>query len=112
MQFTFVETEVFTRRISRFRLEEELRVLQVDLLQDPQAGALDPGTGGLRKVRMGASVRGKGKRSGARVHYLFLPKLSRIYLIFVYGKDEQDTLTPSQKTQLRAVVEDIKRKAR
>jgi hypothetical protein len=52
MRFTFVETEVFTRRISRFRLEEDLRVLQVDLLQDPQAGALDPGTGGLRKVRM------------------------------------------------------------
>lgn len=112
MKLTFVETEVFTRRISRLRLEYDLQALQSFLLQNPEAGALDPGTGGLRKIRMTAGGRGKGKRGGARVHYLFLPDLSRIYLVFVYGKDEQDTLTPTQKRELRNFVQTIKKDAR
>jgi hypothetical protein len=58
----FVETSVFTRRIVALALEEPLRELQLHLLRDPEAGALDPGTGGLRKVRMGDPGRGKGKR--------------------------------------------------
>lgn len=112
MQFTFVETEVFTRRIKHLRLEEDLRSLQLELLENPERGVLDPGTGGIRKVRMSAKSRGKGKRSGARVHYLFVAKVSRIYLLFVYSKDESDTLTPTQKAQLRKVVQAIKGESR
>jgi hypothetical protein len=64
----FVETSVFTRRITRLGLEGAIRGLQLELLENPTAGDLDPGTGGLRKVRMADSSRGKGKRGGARVH--------------------------------------------
>ena len=70
---------------------------------------MDPGTGGLRKVRMGDIGRGKGKRSGARVHYLWLPEPSVIYMIFAYSKDESDTLSPVEKRQLKAVVDAIKK---
>jgi hypothetical protein len=87
-------------------------VLQTQLLREPELGNIDPGTGGLRKVRMSAATRGKGKRGGARVHYLFLPDVSRIYLMFVYGKDELATLTETQKKQLRSVVEAIKKEVR
>jgi hypothetical protein len=69
---------------------------------------MDPGTGGLRKVRMTASARGKGKRGGARVHYLWLPGHQVIYLLFVYGKDDQESLDPNQKKRLRRLVEKIK----
>lgn len=105
----FVETNVFTRRIVSLGLEAPLRELHMQLLRDPQAGALDPGSGGLRKVRIGDPERGKGKRSGARVHYLWLPAASLIYMIYVYSKDETDSLSPAQKKQLRALVEAIKR---
>lgn len=44
----FVETAVFTKRIAKLGLEEGLRQLQKDLLQNPTAGDIDPGTGGLR----------------------------------------------------------------
>jgi hypothetical protein len=104
----FVETSAFTRRISSLVLEEPLRELQVLLLAEPEAGDLDPGTGGLRKVRVGDPGRGKGKRSGARVHYLWLPSVSLIYFLFVYTKDELDSLTSAQKQQLRSVVDAIK----
>jgi myo-inositol catabolism protein IolC len=105
----FVETSVFTRRVVALGLEEPLRELQLLLWQNPEAGDTDPGTGGLRKVRVGDPRRGKGKRGGARVHYLWLPDVSVIYLMFVYPKDEASLLSAKQKRELRAMVEAIKR---
>lgn len=112
MKLFFVETVVFTRRIERLGLEEDLRELQLALLDNPQAGRLDPGTGGLRKVRMPAAGRGKGKSGGARVHYLYLPHVSRLYLMFAYAKNEDDTLSPSQKRELSKIVTSIKAELR
>ncbi|MGH7649257.1 MAG: hypothetical protein ACREND_14160 [Gemmatimonadaceae bacterium] len=89
-------------------LEDELQDLQSALLADPSAGDTDPGTGGLRKVRLRAAARHKGKRGGARAHYLYLAAHGVIYLLFVYGKDEQSTLSRDQKKRLAAVVHSIK----
>ena len=55
---TFVETHVFTKRIVRLGLELPLRELQMELMANPTAGDVDPGTGGLRKVRMPDPGRG------------------------------------------------------
>src|SRR5436190_4249624 len=106
---TFVETTVFTKRISALGLEESLRGLQLELLENPEGGDVEPGTAGLRKIRLGDPMRGKGKRGGARVHYLWLPHRGLIYLMYVYGKNEASGLTPEQKKQLREVVAHIKR---
>ena len=109
MKLAFVETDVLTRRITRLGLEAGLHELQMRLLENPIAGAVDPGTGGMRKIRMLDPGRGKGKRGGARVHYLYLPDRQRVYLIFVYSKVESGTLNPDQKKELRAVVQGINR---
>jgi hypothetical protein len=108
VQLAFVETTAFTRRVIAQGLDEDLRELQEELLRNPEKGALDPGTGGLRKVRMRLRSMGKGKSGGARVHYLYLPADRIVYLIFLYSKDEQATLTPNQKKQLRLVAEAFK----
>ena len=108
MRLTFIETTVFTARIGKLGLEAGLHALQDTLLQAPQAGRLDPGTGGLRKIRIPDPMRGKGKRSGARVHYLWLPHRQRIYLMYVYSKDETATLSTAQKRSLYQVVQAIK----
>jgi hypothetical protein len=100
----FVETDVFSRRIARLGLETALRDLQLALQQHPEAGDLDPGTGGLRKVRMPDPDRHKGKRGGARVHYLWVPHHQLVYLVFVYAKGEVETLTEEQKRRLRMIV--------
>jgi hypothetical protein len=104
----FVETRVFTRRLQALGLEPELRALQQHLIAHPDAGAVDPGTGGLRKIRMGDPGRGQGKRGGARIHYLWLPNHAVVYLMFIYTKGEADSLEPAQKRELRAVVDQIK----
>jgi hypothetical protein len=108
MHLWFVETHTFSRRVERLGLEQELRRLQETLLAHPEAGDIDPGTGGLRKVRMGDPARGRGKRGGARVHYLWLPTHGVVYLLYLYSKNEQMTLEPAQKKQLRAITGLIK----
>jgi hypothetical protein len=104
MQVLFVETSEFTKRIVKLRLEDDLRDLQNDLVSNPTLGVLDPGACGLRKVRMRDRTRGQGKRFGARVHFLYVPHRNTIYLLNVYAKDEQDTLTPDQKKKLCAAI--------
>ena len=108
MHLTFVEAKVFTDRVTRMGLEPAVRDLQATLLLAPDAGDLDPGTGGLRKIRMADPMRGKGKRSGARVHYLWLPHVHRVYLLFVYGKDEMTSLSSAQKAALTTITRAIK----
>ena len=108
MQLAFVETAVFTKRCVALGLEEPLCRLQEILLEAPGIGDLDPGTGGLRKARMPDPGRGKGTRGGARVHYLWLPHVAMIYLIFVYAKDDQSRLSSSQRRVLAQVVRRIK----
>lgn len=108
MRLTFVESRIFSDRVARMGLDTAVRELQATLLLMPGAGDLDPGTGGLRKIRMPDPSRGKGKRSGARVHYLWLPHVSRIYLLFVYGKDEAASLSPAQKHALAMITRTIK----
>jgi hypothetical protein len=112
MAMTFVETAIFTRRVVRLGLEDALRRLEAELADRPNAGDLEPGTGGLRKIRMPDPRRGKGKRGGARVYYLVVPQGQRIYLVFVYGKDEAEMLTGGQRRLVAAVVSQIKAEPR
>lgn len=47
----FLETPVFTRRITALLSDSEYAALQGALIVNPEAGDLIPGTGGLRKIR-------------------------------------------------------------
>lgn len=104
----FVELSWFNHRVGDFLTDSELRKLQNALLENPRLAPVIPDCGGLRKLRWKIAGSGKGKRGGCRVIYLNHPQAARIDLVAVYGKDEQDTLTPVQKRELRALVEALK----
>ena len=99
----FVETPLFTSQIKLLLNDDDYGVFQRTLADNPQAGDVIPGTGGLRKVRVAA--KGHGKSGGARVIYYHFVSASRIGLLFVYPKNEQVNLTPAQKVILRKIVE-------
>ncbi|MBI3948274.1 MAG: toxin [Armatimonadetes bacterium] len=99
----FVESANFTRDIGRYMNDEEYRRLQVRLLRQPQAGAVMPGCGGLRKIRAPDRRRGKGSRGGLRIIYLDIPEINWIFMLDIYDKDEQDDLSPDEKRQLAAL---------
>jgi hypothetical protein len=100
MQCQFVEAPEFTRRVMKFGLEGELRDLENELLQNPTVGDVDASVCGLRKIRLRDRGRGQGKRSAARVYYLFAPHRETIYLMFVYRKNVQAVLTAEQRDAL------------
>lgn len=111
MKKTFIETTSFTKRVASFLDDEAFAALQLGLMADPQQGKVIPGCGGLRKVRIGIPGRSKGKRGGARAIYLDVPDANWILLLDIYGKDEKDDLTASEKKLLRGLAEAFKREA-
>ena len=74
----------------------------------PERGDIVEGTGGVRKARLADPKRGKGKRGGFRYLYLFLEHRGKIYLVYLYGKNEQDNISADQKKMMKEVVEQIK----
>ncbi len=97
----FVETGIFTQRIIALLTDERYLKLQAMLVENPKAGKVIPGTGGLRKVRW--RTEGRGKRGGLRIIY-YCVSAHRLYMIFAYDKTEQRDLTPEQLKRLRAYV--------
>ena len=72
------------------------------------AGDLDPGTGGLRKVRMPDPARNKGKRGGARVIYFWRVAESQIFLIYGYVKSKSENLSAEQVAYLSRLTKELK----
>ena len=63
----FVETSIFTQRITKLLTDDEYYDLQAMLAEHPKAGDVIPGAGGLRKLRWRAA--GRSKRGGLRIIY-------------------------------------------
>jgi hypothetical protein len=106
MEVCFVELEAFTREVMRVADEETLRKFQIELAANPESGDLIRHSGGLRKARM--KLRGRGKNSGARVIYLWLPNTRRFVLFMLYTKSKQTDIPPAILARLREAVETIK----
>jgi len=98
----FKETTVFTKQVKQLLDAESYRLLQLRLVADPEAGALIPGTGGLRKIRWQGS--GRGKRGGIRAIYYWATKNDVLLMLLAYPKNERDDLSPEQKKVLAALV--------
>jgi hypothetical protein len=108
MRLTIVQLPSFVSDWRRHRLkDEDLQALESMLLAGPDAGAVIAGTGGVRKIRFAAPSRGGGKSGGFRVIYAYWDRFARVYLILIYGKNEQSNLTASEKAACREIVRNI-----
>lgn len=104
MKATFVELPPFERTRKDYMDEESYRQLQLELMDNPIAGAVIEGTGGLRKLRQADPSRGKGKRGGLRVIYFWWSGGDQFWLFTVYDKDQADDLTPGQRKVLKKLL--------
>lgn len=68
------------------------------LSENPRAGDLITGTGGIRKLRWKA--KGKGKSGGARVIYFYYNKSIPLFMLTIFGKGEKDNITKSKRNDL------------
>jgi hypothetical protein len=110
MKRLFVESSGFTAQLKR--IEEGIRILshvQKLIMENPEAGDVVQGTGGIRKVRIPDPTRGKGTRGGLRVMFLDLPDREVTHLLVVFGKGEKDDISSSDKKELKSLVEILKK---
>ena len=88
--FTFVETRLFSRLVVEYLTDEEYVKLQGELIQNPEAGTVVRGSGGVRKLRWAAP--GRGKRGGYRVIYFVRRPKEIIWMLTIYPKSETDSI--------------------
>lgn len=86
----FIETPVCPATVDEYLDGEEQSALQWFLVQDPEAGAMVRGSGGLRKLRWRRT--GIGKRGGVRVIYYFRARAEQIWLVMIYARSGRETV--------------------
>jgi len=108
MNYSIVTTKDFESSFKRLSkkyrsLHDDYEVLVSDLLKNPTMG--DDLGNNTRKVRMAIASKGRGKSGGARVItciVLLDVRNTDIYLLAIYDKVEQDTISENAIKSLKA----------
>ena len=88
---TVIETEEFMAWAAQVWSDAERHAFIDWIADNPEAGDVIPGSGGLRKVRWSRS--GMGKRGGARVIYFTRNARGELVLVLVYAKAKFDNIS-------------------
>ena len=102
----FVYTPKFDKEWNKLGLtDDELRLLEIYLLENPKAGKIMKGTGGIRKMRW--ILPDTGKSGGIRVLYVDFIFSDKICMFDLFPKDEKDNLSQTEKKALKKIVKAI-----
>ena len=105
MWLTLIESSSFVKDSEPLWSQETRNQFLLFLSQNPNAGMVIPGSGGLRKLRW--SLRDSGKRSGVRVIYFNRLDRGEIWLLAIYAKGDRETITSDQLRGLRDALKDL-----
>ena len=97
-----VRLPIFERTSRGVLGEEDQTELDTVLASDPVAGAVMRSTGGVPKLRL--ALTGRGKRGGARIIYYYSGARERVYLIAVYPKSVKISLSGAEKIEMRRLM--------
>ena len=101
---TVVETLLFQRQWPLYWTEEERGAFAAYIAENPAAGIVVPGSGGIRKVRWGR--RGLGKSGGVRVIYFIQVAQGEVVLLTLYAKSKTNNLTGQKLKEIRRALEE------
>ncbi len=101
--FSFIETKLFTRLVQEYLTDNEYRELQALLIEQPEAGDVVRGSGGVRKLRWRAP--GRGKRGGYRVIYFAKVQQGVIWMLTLYPKNVRENIPVHILRKIRSEVE-------
>jgi hypothetical protein len=99
----FIEASLFTKKVYEYLSDDQYMNLQLFLIDNPDAGKIIQGTGGLRKLRWATG--NKGKRSGIRIIYYWKLAAEHIYFFTLYAKNEASDLSTKEKKLLKKMLE-------
>jgi len=99
MRYQFVESSLFTKMVCDYLSESDYIALQQFLLENPDAGDVVKGSGGVRKLRWGRE--GTGKSGGVRVCYFVRSAAGQILLLVIYAKSVRTSIPAAVLKQLK-----------
>ena len=102
---TVVETPPYLADAERLFSAEEREAIVDTVSAEPRSGVVIPGTGGVRKLRIAAS--GRGKRGGARVIYLFGGDDVPLFLLALFAKNEKSDLSQMERNKLARITAEL-----
>jgi hypothetical protein len=109
VRFTFIQPASFVTEWRRLGLsEDDLRSLENEIMERPDAGKMMAGTGGLRKMRFAPPSRHIGKSGAMRVGYFWLVELAQIYLLVIFPKNEKENLSVAERKYFSKWIEYIR----
>jgi hypothetical protein len=88
--FTFIESSTFERICPIYLDDDEYAELQQFMMNNPEAGQIVPGSGGVRKLRW--SRPGMGKRGGLRIIHFVRYQPNEFWMLTIYSKAKQDNV--------------------
>jgi len=104
----FVITKEFDKNWKDMGLtDNDLKILQQELILNPQKGDVIQGTGGLRKLRI--AFENRGKSGSGRVCYVDFAVYEKIYLITAYPKNVKENLSKSERNAISEMIKQLER---
>ncbi len=101
-----VRTARYERDIRKLRATaRDIAALEQAIADNPQAGDVIPGLGGIRKLRF--ALGGKGKRGGGRAIYFLMIADDLAVMLFAYAKSEKEDMTSEEKKLALALMKEI-----
>jgi len=99
MNFDVVATETFERKVKK--LSKKYRSIILDLAQIIDELSVNPTLGtplgkDCYKIRVAITSKGKGKSGGARLITFIRVSRETVYLLDLYDKSEQDTISDNE----------------
>lgn len=101
--FTFIESTPFERACDVYLDDDEYAALQLFMMENPEAGTVIPGSGGVRKLRW--KRKGMGKRGGLRVIYFVRYLPNEFWMLTLYAKAKQENVPAHILKQLKEAFE-------
>jgi hypothetical protein len=98
MVFTFVESSIFERIRPKYLSDDEYGDLQEFMMQNPEAGQVVRGSGGVRKLRWARA--GKGKSGGLRVIHFVKRAPDELWMLTLYSKSKEENVPGHRLRQL------------
>ncbi len=102
--FVFVESVAFDRVRALYLNDDDYGQLQQFMMQNPEAGAIVRGSGGVRKLRWRRE--GAGKRGGLRVIYFVRYRPNEFWMLALYAKTRQENVPAHILRGLKEAFED------
>lgn len=106
MKREFVYMPKFEKEWNQLGLkDDELTELENFLMENPNAGDVMKGTGGLKKIRWALPHRGKS--GSIRVLYIDFLFADRVFMIDVFAKDEKENISPTERNAIKQLIKNI-----